>query len=276
MPACAPIRHPRSRNWCGELPVTRRIGILTSLGWGWLSLLAQLCMPVFSALLIAVSVGHLLAGPQGTPEHAPAMLGSGLFLAAWIALLLLSRGVGVETTRGCRVHKIALALLGVILAGSSLLSLCYATATVFWQFAAVLMLLVMAIVVQSRQHWRWWLRWMPLYLLLLPAFSLYLTTFSIANLSDTSWGTKGLTGANVQAQQRRRWARRRDQLLLAWMVVSVAVLALWLSLVPPSAWRATLQLAASVFFVRVAIAAATSASSNHSAASPYSTEQANT
>lgn len=240
-----------------SLAPMRRLGVLFSLCWGWLNLFAQLSMPAFAALLVAIGISHGLPLAAET-RHDAGLLTGALFIGGWAALALLSRNLALDSAHGVFWHKLAISLTGLVLLCGTTLSLLCASSTNLLTMSAALGLMMLAIILQSSSELRHILRWMLYYLLLLPTFSLYLTTFSIANLSDTSWGTKGLTQSSAQVDERRRWARWRDGLLLAWILLSGLAVGAFLLLVPSSAWITALQVTSSVFFLRVAIAALTS------------------
>lgn len=76
------------------------------------------------------------------------------------------------------------------------------------------------LILTSERGFRDVVRILFIYLPLLPAISLYLTTFAYANLSDTSWGTKGLTGSELESRTLRRWSLLRDGLLVFWVALN--------------------------------------------------------
>lgn len=149
-------------------------------------------MPAFIALLLAAGVG-------GVARHLPpyaasaALSGSGaalLFLTLWSGTLFISSKVGVNSPYGVRCHIAVMSLLAGLMGAAWLLTLMESS----WQSlllpGAALLLICIALLLHSLAYLRQIVRWLPLYLFLLPVFSLYLTTYSIANISDISWGRK--------------------------------------------------------------------------------------
>lgn len=73
-----------------------------------------------------------------------------------------------------------------------------------------------------------------LYALSTAGITTYLTSYAHANLSDVSWGTKGLLTSPGSPDN--KWSRKRDLFLKGWAATIILILAMILSL-PKSYWR---------------------------------------
>ncbi|AHF66777.1 hypothetical protein PSCICO_44080 [Pseudomonas cichorii] len=236
---------------------TQRIpGVLLSLCWGLMQFATQLMMPVFITVLMATGVAYT-STKIGTAAHVAESNGYWAatgFLLLWASVLLISRQINIGSRRGERWHITAICTLGIVMVSGWALTLWGSTLQSLYFIGATLLFVIIAIVAQSWGHLRQVGRWFGLYLVLLPVFNLYMTSYSLANISDISWGTKGLVSKHAAPDRARRWSRTRDQLLWIWILSSVALSSLILLAVPMSSWMVCVQLL-SLFFVRIGIAA---------------------
>lgn len=213
------------------VPAWRRATISLSLSWGLTQLLLQFLMPAFIAVLCGT------AGAQAavlldlaTPAATVGRWSAAAFLAFWALLLLVGRQVSVNSVLGSRVHIAAISVLGVVISVSYIVIIPSAPAVSFTFQIGALALLSLAVILPATDTARYWSRWMPLYLLLTPAMTLYLTSYSVANFSDVSWGTKGLLASGTKKAEARRWSRVRDLMLGCWVVSCLALTGLVLSM----------------------------------------------
>ncbi|WP_043988843.1 DegT/DnrJ/EryC1/StrS family aminotransferase [Pectobacterium parmentieri] len=245
-----------------SLSPLRRCGITLSLLWGMLQFIAQFTMPAFIAILLATGVhpfvSHIL------PDAAPSLITAAaigmalLFLVVWISILFMSRSTTLTNEGGTRYHVSAMLLLGALMGGAFAFTLLVAPIPSIGLMGVALFLLCLATSLHSLRYLRQFIRWMPLYLMLLPVFSLYLTTYSIANINDVSWGTKGLTTNQVGENKQKSWAATRDKVLFIWSAGSLTAALLFLLTFPNTQWMFIIQCASTFFCARIILSSSVS------------------
>ncbi|WP_350326699.1 DegT/DnrJ/EryC1/StrS family aminotransferase [Pectobacterium aroidearum] len=245
-----------------SLSPMRRCNVTLSLLWGILQFISQFMMPSFSAILLAAGV-HTFASrilPDANPSlNTTEAIGAALlFIVIWIGTLCMNRRATLNNEAGTCYHIAAMSVLGGLLGAACILALLETSITNVSLMGVALLLLCLAIGLHSWSYLRQFLRWMPLYLILLPIFSLYLTTYSIANINDVSWGTKGLTTHQSGDNKQKSWAATRDKLLFIWGAGSLTVVLLFLLALPNTQWMFIIQCAAMFFCVRIILSSITS------------------
>ncbi|WP_350239047.1 DegT/DnrJ/EryC1/StrS family aminotransferase [Pectobacterium colocasium] len=238
-----------------SLSPMRRCNITFSLLWGMLQFISQFMMPSFSAILLAAGVHAFVSRilPDVNPSlNTTVAIGVALlFLVIWLGTLYMSRSAKLNNEPGTGFHIAAMSLLGGLLGCAFVLALLETSIQSVSLMGIALSLLCLAIGLHSWSYLRQFLRWMPLYLVLLPIFSLYLTTYSIANINDVSWGTKGLTTHQAGDNKQKSWAATRDKLLFIWGSASLTVVLLFLLALPNTQWMFIIQCAAMFFCTRI-------------------------
>lgn len=234
-----------------------RAGVLLSLCWGVIQFATQMLMPAFISLLMASGVAYVSTrvGTGGQICEANGQWAAAGFLLLWACVLIVGRQVDIGSRRGVVCHIAAISLLGIVMVSGWLMTLWGSTWQSFYFMGGTLLLLTAAVVAQAWVHLRQIGRWLVLYLLLLPVFNLYLTSYSLANFSDVSWGTKGLISQHVNQRKVRHWSRLRDRMLLAWVLASAMLVSLFLLIVPVATWITWVQLMSALIFGRIGIAA---------------------
>ncbi|MCL6652677.1 glycosyltransferase family 2 protein [Agrobacterium rubi] len=192
----------------GAVPVPRKMSISLSLAWGLMQLVMQFLMPTFIAVLCGMAGAQIATWIAiTTPPETVGRWSAATFLAFWVVLLWLGRQVSVNTAAGSHIHIAAVSVLGAIIA-VGYVAIMPGTPPLSFAFQiGALALLSLAVILPARETTRYWGRWMPLYLLLLPTMALFLTSYSVANFSDVSWGTKGLLASGTSKADERRWSR---------------------------------------------------------------------
>ncbi|WP_449433656.1 glycosyltransferase [Pseudomonas putida] len=237
-----------------DIALSLRIGFFLSSGWGWLNMLTQLYSPAFSAWAMAVGFSYAFSDSQTLPDRLTAALAAGVFLGVWILVVFICRGVRLESRMGRYCHLVAICVLGLLLVATTLLIIRLADPRVLLLTGGGFAVIIFSMIVRSRDCLRHLLRLMVFCLLQLPVFGLYLTTYALANLCDTSWGTKGLTDSKVVEKHSRLWARQRDLFLAVWILCTCCIVMVSLLFLPVRLWVLALQVFAAGFFLRAVIA----------------------
>lgn len=231
-------------------------GIVLSLCWGLMQLAAQLMTPAFMALTMA-SATAFISTKMGAGAQVAASNGHWAatgFLLLWVSILVISRQVNIGSRRGRLCHIAAICTLGAVMVSICAVALWASTRQGLYIVGGTLLLAIIAIIAQSWVNLKQIGRWLCLYILLLPVFSVYLTSYSLANISDVSWGTKGLVSQHSNQKTARRWSGKRDLLLVTWALLSISLCNLVLLAIPMSSWVNSVQLTL-LIFVRAGIAA---------------------
>ncbi|WP_051122247.1 glycosyltransferase family 2 protein [Musicola paradisiaca] len=203
----------------------RKLEILLSMLWNYSQLLTLFVFPALMAVICSLTVNRLVpASMNGLPASQP--LGSfaaGGFILFWAGILLCSRIYSVSSPWGLRLHRLLASLLAVTI---NLLLVTGPVLQLFWHYPggslSLLALVLLAVALHSPDHFHNLWRFILLYFPLFTSFSFYLTSYALANFSDTSWGTKGL----LHGKTTRRWSMIRDGMLIFW-VVAASIMAAW-------------------------------------------------
>lgn len=195
------------------LSYRRKCQVTLAMLWHCMPLLTLLFSPTLLSLSAALSMPSLLATESpGMTAH----LWAGGVLLLWCGVMGLSRSCSINTATGLLFHQIAMTLMGVTTLSLTLSSVLIYPLAIIPLLILPLLLIVIASPDSPNAGWRMALYYLPSLLF----FPLYLTTYSLAQFSDISWGTKGLTHTtpnNLSA----RWKRSRDHLLLGWLMANV-------------------------------------------------------
>jgi hypothetical protein len=142
------------------------------------------------------------------------------FLLVWTLIVVLARQLKPTTATASWAHQSAAILLSAAVALIMLPFIGCLPLFAIVLVTTVTILVSTLLILNSKNSFQDIIRIIFIYLPLLPAISLYLTTYAYANLSDTSWGTKGLTGSELEGRTLRRWSLFRDGVLVGWVVLN--------------------------------------------------------
>ncbi|WP_159077920.1 addiction module [Dickeya sp. Secpp 1600] len=191
------------------LSSARKRQIIASLFWNYSQLLILFLFPSLFSVLGAMSTESFV--PASLSEAAR-YVAAGSLLGLWCGVLWLSRIYSVNTPTGVRLHSFAISMMGLIINLIMLINI--SNHPVPGSF--LLLVPLLALLLSSSRNLNTLWRVAVFYLPSLPFFHFYLTSYSVANFSDISWGTKGLT-QQTRLSQSGAWSRQRDILLCAWV-----------------------------------------------------------
>lgn len=186
----------------------------------FLQLMGQTVLPSLVAVCFSIGARQLaaLCGYDPAPNFRTVVAMS--FLLAWALVVILARELKPTTALASSLHQSAAILLSATVA---LIMIPFIGALPLFGIILVTMVTILVstlLILNSRSKLQDIIRILFIYLPLLPSISLYLTTYAYANLSDTSWGTKGLTGIELESRTLRRWGLLRDSLLVGWVALN--------------------------------------------------------
>ncbi|XUY25931.1 hypothetical protein RMR21_009985 [Agrobacterium sp. rho-8.1] len=231
----------------------RKSSIFLSILFGLYQTLLMLVWPGMSIFFVAYGARTVVSPFVGNAD-IPALefaAGAAFFLCWALMLASMRHGLAEGGIFGKWKGAWLYLLLAVSVFGNFV---AVATAPVAVILLGILVLVVSAALIRlDRSIVSYWHRWMPFQLLLAPAFSLYLTSYAFANISDVSWGTKGLSESRTRPGQRLRWRRVRDAILTSWVLAS-ACLALFLGLQTDGIQLLVLLIFLATFFLPAFIA----------------------
>ncbi|WKV52444.1 addiction module [Dickeya fangzhongdai] len=191
------------------LSSARKGQIIASLLWNYSQLLTLFLFPSLFSVLGAAGVESFVPVSFGeTARYVTA----GSLLWLWCGVLWLSRKYSVNTPMGVRLHGLAISVMGVVINLIMLISI--SRHPVSGSLILLVPLLVLLLSASDNLNSLW--RVVVFYLPSLPFSHFYLTSYSVANFSDISWGTKGLT-QQPRIPQSGAWSRQRDILLYVWL-----------------------------------------------------------
>ncbi|WP_193747054.1 addiction module [Dickeya sp. NCPPB 3274] len=191
------------------LSSARKGQIIASLLWNYSQLLTLFLFPSLFSVLGAAGVESFVPASFGeTARYVTA----GSLLWLWCGVLWLSRKYSVNTPTGVRLHGLAISVMGVVINLIMLISI--SRHPVSGSLILLVPLLVLLLSASDNLNSLW--RVVVFYLPSLPFSHFYLTSYSVANFSDISWGTKGLT-QQPRIPQSGAWSRQRDILLYVWL-----------------------------------------------------------
>ncbi|NTF32484.1 glycosyltransferase family 2 protein [Rhizobium skierniewicense] len=233
----------------------RKFSIVLSILFGMYQTLLLLVLPGMSIFFFARGARNV-AGPFAGNADIPALelaAGAAFFLCwAWM-LASMRQGLAEGGMFGKWKGAWLYVLLAVSVFGNFV---AVATAPIAVTLLGIVVLMVSAALIRlDRSIVSYWQRCMPFQLLLAPALSLYLTSYAFANISDVSWGTKGLSESRTHPGQHLRWRRVRDAILTIWAVAS-ACLALFLGLQAAEIQSIILMLFLATFYLPAFVASA--------------------
>ncbi|QDX31467.1 glycosyltransferase family protein [Dickeya poaceiphila] len=191
----------------------RKLQITLAILWHCSSLFTLLFTPTLLSMSAAISMPQLLST---TSQEMTAYLWAGSVLLLWFGVMCLSRSCNINTASGLMLHQIAMIIMGL---STTLLTLC---SLITYPLAIIMLLatpLLLAAIVSPDNLSALW-RMAIFYLPSLLFFPLYLTTYSLAQFSDVSWGTKGLIHLTANKTS-MRWQRARDKILSGWLMTNV-------------------------------------------------------
>lgn len=204
------------------LSSARKGQIIASLFWHYSQLLILFLFPALLSVL----------GAMGAESFVPTSLGettryvtAGGLLWLWCGMLWLSRIYSINTPTGIRLHSLAISIMGLVINLIMLVNISNHPVAGSLLLLAPLLVLLLSSSGNLNSLWRVAVFYLPS----LSFFHFYLTSYSVANFSDISWGTKGLT-QQTRPPQSGAWSRQRDILLCAWVgcntVLAFSMLAL--------------------------------------------------
>ncbi|MGM3190787.1 DUF1501 domain-containing protein [Dickeya dadantii subsp. dieffenbachiae] len=204
------------------LSSARKGQIIASLFWHYSQLLILFLFPSLLSVLGAMGAESFV--PTSLGETARYVAAGGL-LWLWCGVLWLSRIYSINTPTGVRLHSIAISIMGLVINLIMLVNISNHPAAGSFLLLAPLLVLLLSSSGNLNSLWRVAVFYVPS----LSFFHFYLTSYSVANFSDISWGTKGLT-QQTRPPQSGAWSRQRDMLLCAWVgcntVLAFSMLAL--------------------------------------------------
>ena len=237
----------------GDKTLIDKARFSASMLWQGLLTASEVMSPAFLLLLIFAAAGGLVHAQNAA---AAAVIGGALLASGGLAWLTLT-GRPSRWRRALCLARDATATLAVI----SLLALAYVSnplgQAVLMTAPVILMAAIIAVSMPGQRLPA--LRHLPVYLLTDRVISLILYAYSLANVHNVSWGTKGLTHDPCgHSAEERRLRRLRD--IIAGLIVAITALLVAVGSEYPGVWMksesAVIEAFTLLFLVVLSVAAA--------------------